>query len=154
MKKITLPLTLTLFLLTFYSIAQEATPAHKDSIDQIVSRYYTLSLKIYQLNSQVSDVDQLFNLFTDDFEYIHPKYGGTYPRKELYQGYLRNQKNGAYNGSIVDVKLSNKIIGLNAVVTERTYIKREQDGSLVEVDPGMTLFEFEDGKISMIKEYW
>lgn len=133
---------------------QEATPLHKDSLKNVIHRYYELSLKIYQSNSVAKDIDDLFELFTEDFVYVHPKYGGAYTRKDLYDGYVRNQKNGAYDGSIADLSLKNMIIGLNAVVTERAYLKKEDSGEFTEVDPGMTLFEFKDGKISKIFEYW
>lgn len=133
---------------------QNLTAAHQDSLKAVVQRYYDLSLKIYQPGSTPADVDELFDLFTDDFVYVHPKYGGSYSRQDLYEGYLRNQSNGAYNGSIVDLRLKNIIAGLNAVATERAYVRKDAGGILAEVDPGMTLFEFRDGKISRIFEYW
>ena len=148
---------ITVFLTLFLSIAanaQEATMAHKDSLKQTVQRYYALNLKIFQPNSTSGDVDELFNLFTEDFVYIHPKYGGEYPRKDIYEGYLNNQRNGNYDGSIVDVKIKNMITGLNGLTTERAYLKKTESGELKEVDAGMTLFEFSNGKISKIYEYW
>jgi hypothetical protein len=92
-------------------------------------------------------------LFTDDFIYTHPKYGGLYTREVLYNGYVRNQKNGGYDGSVMDVRIINRIVGLNGVVIERQYIE-EKNGKAVAGDPQMTLFEFRDGKISSIFEYW
>lgn len=136
------------------SKSQEITEAHKDSIRGVVEQYYQLNLIVYKQNSTKDDVDNLFNLFTDDFVYIHPKYGGEYSRKDIYEGYLNNQKNGGYNGSVTDMKIRNMIIGLNALVTDRVYFKQTGSGELEEVDPGMTLFEFRDGKISKIFEYW
>ena len=133
---------------------QEPTIAHKDSLNRLVEQYYQLSLKIYRKDSQPKDINKLFDLFTEDFEYIHPKYGGIYTREDLYDGYLRNQKNGAYDGSIVDLIVKNKIIGLNAVATDRAYLKKVQNGKPQEVDRGMTVFEFKHGKISRIYEYW
>ena len=155
MKKHQLMLCAMLVAVSFGSaLSQELTQAHKDSLRAVVQDYYDISLEIYSAGSTPADVDRLFALFTDDFVYVHPKYGGTYPRTDLYEGYLRNQKNGAYNGTITDLQLSNLIVGLNAVATERLFLKKEPDGTLSEVDPGMTLFEFRDGKISKIFEYW
>jgi len=148
---------ISMFLLLFLNIvvkSQDVTEAHKDSIRKSVEHYYQLNLKVYQQTSTKDDIDNLFNLFTDDFVYIHPKYGGKYSRKDIYEGYLNNQKNGSYNGSITDVKIKNMIIGLNAVVTDRVYLRHAESGELEEVDPGMTLFEFRNGKISKIAEYW
>ncbi len=66
----------------------------------------------------------------------------------------RQRSNVGYNGSITDVKIKNFIAGLNALVTDRVFIRKSPTGELEEVDPGMTLFEFRDGKISKIFEYW
>lgn len=142
-----------LFLLTNQIIAQDTSKAHKDSLDTVVKRYYDLNLKIFQANSTIEDIDSAFELFTDDFEYVHPKYGGTYTREDLYNGYVRNQKNGGYNGKVTDIKIVNKIIGLNAVVVQKRFVKKKGDGIKVG-DPEMTLFEFKNGKISRIFEYW
>ena len=133
--------------------AQEANKAHRDSLNTLVEKYYKLNLKVFQANSQVVDIDNIFEIFTEDFTYVHPKYGGTYTREDLYNGYKRNQKNGGYDGSIIDFKISNKIIGLNAVVVEKRFVKRKE-GKINEGDSQMTLFEFKNGKIIRIFEYW
>lgn len=143
-----------LFFLSIDVKSQEVTQAHKDSLRNLVEQYYSLNLKVYQQNSTREDVDNLFSLFTEDFVYVHPKYGGEYARKDLYDGYINNQKNGSYNGSITDVEIKNMIIGLNALVTDRVYLRKAESGELEEVDPGMTLYEFRNGKISRIFEYW
>lgn len=133
--------------------AQEATKTHKDSINSVISKYYELNLKIFQTNSSIEDINSAFELFTDDFTYVHPKYGGTYTREDLYNGYVRNQKNGGYNGTVTDIKIINKIIGLNAVVVQKRFVKK-RDGKIKEEELEMTLFEFKEGKISRIFEYW
>ncbi len=146
---------LSLFLLLSLRLvnAQEATPQHKDSLNAVVDDYYQLNIKIFQSGSTVEDIEEIFSLFTDDFEYFHPKYGGTYSRQVLYDGYVRNQKNGRYDGTVVDIKVISRIVGLNAVVTEKVFVSKE-DGELVEGDRQMTLFEFREGKIARIMEYW
>lgn len=134
-------------------IAQDATKAHKDSLVNIVNKYYDLNLKIFQANSTVDDIDEVFELFTKDFTYFHPKYGGTYTREDLYNGYVNNQKNGAYDSKITDIKILNRIVGLNAVVIQKSFVEKEGD-KVKDGEPEMTLFEFRDGKISRISEYW
>ncbi len=138
---------------TKQSSGQDATKAHKDSLETIVKKYYDLNLKIFQVNSTVEDIDKTFELFTDDFTYIHPKYGGEYSREDLYNGYVRNQKNGGYDGKVTDIKILNKIVGLNAVVVEKSFVEKKE-GKIKDGEPEMTLFEFRDGKISRIFEYW
>ena len=148
------------FLLIFISLsalktqAQEVHPIPKDTLVKLVENYYALNLKIFQANSTVEDIDKVFNLFSPDFTYIHPKYGGLYSRQTLYNGYVRNQKNGGYDGSVVDIKVVNMIVGLNAVTTEKKFINKNEDGSISNGDLEMTLFEFKNGKIFKIFEYW
>ncbi|WP_420551709.1 nuclear transport factor 2 family protein [Tenacibaculum aiptasiae] len=135
------------------AIAQNATKTHKDSLNTIIQKYYDLNLKVFQANSKIEDVNKIFELFSDDFTYIHPKYGGTYTREDLYNGYVRNQKNGGYRGEETAVKIVNKIIGLNAAVIQRSYVINK-NGKLKDEEPKMTLFEFKKGKIFRIFEYW
>ena len=125
--------------------------AHRDSLNRLVQKYYDLNVKVFQPSSTVGDIDDIFELFTDDFTYVHPNYGGVYTRRNLYDGYVRNQKNGGYDGTVTGVKIENKIIGLNAVVVQRRYVEK---GDGTPNEPQMTLFEFKEGKISRIFEYW
>jgi hypothetical protein len=150
--KFIIPL-LVLFFIGNSSNAQEINNAHRDSLNSAIEKYYELNLKIFQANSTVEDIDNVFDLFTDDFTYVHPKYGGIYTREDLYNGYTRNQKNGGYDGSVIDIKIPNKIFGLNAVVVEKIFINKKDD-KVIEGDPQMTLFEFKNGKIIRIFEYW
>lgn len=121
--------------------------------EQLISAYYAQNLKIFQAYSTIADIDILFNIFTEDFTYTHMGYGGLYTREELYQGYLRNQQNGEYNGDVTDVQITEKMSGRGAMVVKRRYITLEA-GEWVAGDAQMTLFEFRDGKISRIVEYW
>jgi len=144
--KIFLVLTLAFFATSIYAQSN----AHKDSLNAIIKTYYDLNIKVFQADSKPEDVENIFEIFTDDFTYVHPKYGGVYTRAVLHKGYLRNQKNGGYDGDVTDIKIVNRIVGLNSVVVERRYItKKEGEG-----DSKMTLFEFKNGKISKIFEYW
>lgn len=126
------------------------TKAHKDSLNIVIKAYYELNVKVSQVDSTPKTIENIFELFTDDFTYVHPKYGGVYTRAGLLKGYLRNQKSGRYNGDVTDIKIVNKIVGLNSVVVEKRFIaKNEGEG-----ESQMTLFEFKKGKISKIFEYW
>lgn len=139
--------------LTIVQAQENHLNTHEDSLNYVLNQYYKLNLKVFQQNSTREDIDNIFNLFTDDFTYVHPNYGGIYTREDLYNGYKRNQDNGGYDGSVVDIKIENSIYGLNAITVSKRFIKKE-DGSLVEGDEQMALFEFKEGKIFMIKEYW
>ena len=133
--------------------AANAQLAHADSLDVVLKKYYERNLKVFQANSQPKDIDNIFDLFTADFEYIHPQYGGTYTRQDLYEGYQRNQKNGGYDGSVTDIKILNKIVGLNAIAVSKSFVTTK-DGEATIGEAQMTMFEFRDGKILRIYEYW
>ena len=119
----------------------------------MVDEYYRLNVKISRGHGDVADIDEIFNLFSTDFVYIHPKYGGEYSRQDLYNGYVRNLEMGKYDGNVTDINIKNKIVGLNAVAVEKTFVKSKADGE-EEGDLEMTLFEFKDGIIVKIFEYW
>ena len=133
--------------------AQELKMTHKDSLNVVLDEYYELNLKVFQAGSTLEDIDAIFNLFTDDFIYVHPKYGGDYTRQDLYTGYKRNLEKGNYNGRVADIKIKNKIIGLKAATVNKSFIKKE-DHQIKEGNEQMSLFEFRDGRISKIVEYW
>lgn len=147
-------ITVVLILISKHEgIAQNVSQSHKDSLEIIVKKYYDTNLKTFQSNSTISHINKIFELFTYDFTYVHPKYGGVYSRIDLYNGYVRNQKNGNYNGEIVDIKIKNIIVGLNVVMVERIYVLKDIEG-IKEGEPQVTLFEFKKGEISKIFEYW
>jgi hypothetical protein len=148
---------ISIVLITFCTstlvFGQEEKMTHKDSINILLEKYYELNLKVFQSGSNMNDIDNVFNLFTEDFTYVHPKYGGVYSREDLYNGYKRNQEKGSYNSRIVDIKITNKIIGLNAIAVTKRFIKKEE-GKIIEGKEQMSLFEFRNGKISKIFEHW
>ncbi|EAY27409.1 nuclear transport factor 2 family protein [Microscilla marina] len=148
---------LGILMLSQLSFAQSNPPVshHKDSLVALTKKYYQLNIKVFQTGSTLADIEAIFELFSPDFTYVHPKYGGVYTRKSLYNGYVNNQKKGNYNGREADVKVTKMIVGLNAVAVKRAFIIRDaKTGKLSEGERKMTLFEFKDGKISRIYEYW
>ena len=150
--KLILFISLTILLSTNVS-AQELTEAHKDSINTVLTNYYDLNLKMFQAGSTVEDIDKAFELFTDDFTYVHAKFDGYYTRESLYKSALRNQKNGSYNGSVTGFKINNKIICLKAAAVQKRFVEK-RNGKTIESEPQLSLFEFKNGKISRIVEYW
>ncbi|OJJ20976.1 hypothetical protein BKI52_10395 [marine bacterium AO1-C] len=156
MKKILVLMTWAGILCSFPRVvwAQKSTQmTHKDSLVAVVKGYYRLNVKVFQAKSTVDDINEIFKLVTNDFTYVHPKYGGVYTRQNLYDGYVRNQKNGKYNGRISDMQIVNMIVGLDAITVEKRFVFRNKDGSTRNGEPQMTLFEFKKGKISRIFEY-
>ncbi|WP_196139714.1 hypothetical protein [Aliikangiella sp. G2MR2-5] len=115
------------------AVADETSMTGENEKLQLVKIFFE------KVDSQ-ADIDSKFTYLTNDFVYIHEGYGGEYSRQDLYNGFLRNWKNGNYKDS-EPVKILSTFSGLNMLV-----IKREPGGT--------TLFEFEKDKISRIKEYW
>jgi ketosteroid isomerase-like protein len=147
-------LAIVLLSITFSQInAQDSSNVQSVANTYVLDQYYRLNLKVFQTDSTPKDVDNIFELFTEDFTYVHPQYGGVYSREDLYNGYKRNQEKGGYDGSVVDIRVENKIVGLNAIAVSKRFIKKEED-KIAEGEAQMALFEFKDGKISRIYEYW
>ncbi|MFN0729126.1 nuclear transport factor 2-like protein [Polaribacter gochangensis] len=153
MKKNQLSFLLLVFLISNTILAQEVTEVHKDSINTILTKYYNLNLKMFQEGSTVEDIDNTFNLFTDDFTYTHSKFNGFYTCESLYKSALRNLNEGNYDGRVTDFKIESKIIGLKAAAVQKRFVEKK-GGAIIESELQMTLFEFRDGKISRIVEYW
>ncbi len=108
-------------------MAQHFTQSPKDSLEIVVGKYYDLNLKIFRSNATRRNIDSIFSLFTDDFPHVHPAYGGIYSRENLYNGYVRNQNNRANNGEIMEIKIKNKMVGLNVVVVQRSYLSKKME---------------------------
>jgi hypothetical protein len=149
---------ITLLILMFgslYSANAQQTELNtaQDSLNHLLYEYYRLNVIVFQPNSTLVDIDNIFELFTDDFTYVHEQYGGVYSREDLYNGYKRNQENGGYDGEVVDIKVNNKIFGYNAIAVSKSFMLKKK-GSIKSGDPQLALFEFKDGKIYRITEYW
>lgn len=154
MKLYYLVLVATLFTVLNTANAQQTDlKTSQDSLNHLLNEYYRLNVIVFQANSTIEDINNIFELFTDDFTYVHEQYGGVYTRQDLYNGYKRNQENGGYDGEVTDIKVNNKIFGYNAIAVSKSFILKKE-GSVEAGDPQMALFEFKDGKIYGITEYW
>ena len=120
------------------SLAQaESGKALIEIVEEYYERHHALSKPV----ASEKDIDRIFELFSDDFVYIHEGYGGEYSRQRIYQGYVRNFQGGRYKDDLQKHKIAKYVVGLNMV-------------ALTRVDGKTTLYEFRDGKIKTIKEYW
>ena len=125
----------------------------QDSLNHLVSEYYRLNVIAFQANSTIEDIDNIFELFTDDFTYVHEQYGGVYTRQNLINSNKRNQKNGGYDCEVPDINVNNKIVVYNGIAVSKSFMLKKE-GSVETGDPQLALFEFKDGKIFRITEYW
>ncbi len=143
-----------LFFPSTFIFSQENEMNASDSIKSTIENYYTLNIKIMGGSGTASDIDELFRLFTDDFVYVHEKYGGEYSRETLYNGYQNNLKRGGYDGSVIYIEVEKMIIGLNVAAVEKRFISKDKEGNVEKGAPEMTFFELRKGKIAKITEYW
>lgn len=140
--------------LSLFGHAQAST-AHKDSLKNVIRNYYSLQLKVLQSYSEEPDIQALFELFTEGFEFEHPNEQVKMNKQEYLQKYLDDKKNGVFNSTVANMKIKNMLPGLNSLALDRAYLQRPSEGAEpVEMPSCMILFEFEGDKISRIVNYW
>ncbi len=120
-----------------------------DRLSKLVHEHTKRQNIMFSKGSTVKEVDNLFALYTSDYIYNHPGQGDIYSRELLYKNSARYAESGGYDGAYLK-KITNIIIGKDAATVEWQWV------TTGEPDHGkyMTLFEFKDGKISMMREYW
>lgn len=123
----------------------EEDPLSKAELEVIFERYTAAQKRVFRKGSTVEDANALFNFYTADFEYNHPKYGGIYSRELLYNNTVKYLSSGGYDDNR-ERKVLKTIFGLDAVVVEQQY---EGDDKST-----MTLIKFRGDKIHYIEEYW
>ncbi|KGJ88758.1 nuclear transport factor 2 family protein [Thalassotalea sp. ND16A] len=135
-----------ILLLLILSISFAASAAN----DSLVTEFITLSDKTKVKGAVVSDIENVALLLAEDMRYQHPNYSADLTKKEFIQG-LKNYMGVADS---LSTEIIDKIEGLNAISI--TYVSTTEMNGATEVDkkPLMRLFEFNDGKITLIKEYW
>ncbi len=114
-----------------------------------------IAAKVQQATAALNDVarqgatkaqaDQLFALYSADFVYQHDKYGGVYPRDQLYRNTLRMIQNGGDNTQNDRYQLLQILPGESSAAV----LRLTRDGQ-----QHLSVFEFSGDKISKIKEYW
>ena len=124
---------------------EEAEPLSKEALQAIFSEYTAAQKRVFRKGSTVEDANALFDFYTADFEYNHPKYGGIYSRELLYNNTVKYLSGGGYDDE-PERKVLQTIFGLGAVVVEQQY---EGDDKTT-----MTLIKFRGDKIHYIEEYW
>lgn len=142
-----LPL-LTLLAGTSQAQAPEAKPQGLDEAAQraLVEQYTAAGNRMMRAGSTAADVEAWFALCTPDFEYVHAGYGGRYSRAELHGNALRNQERGRYQQTADRYRIEQVLPGWNAAAV----LRLEQASG----KRHLSLFEFKDGLISRITEYW
>ena len=147
MKTIGMSVLMTVGLLSSLSISAKAlTP------EVIMSKVVEINRAqnvVLMKGSTKADLDQLFSLKTEDFTYIHEKYGGTYSRDTLYGNYLKRVKNGQYTFEHNRYEIVHVLTGENTAAIQRLQTNTEGEQAL-----HLVVFEFDGDKVSRMVEYW
>lgn len=139
------------FLLAMSScVAHGAAPEalSSDALKAKVIQITDAQNKMMMRGSTVADIDKLFELYTDDFVYVHEAYGGIYTREELYANSVKALERGSYNLSGARYRIVATIPGHNGIAVERLETKPDRTAS------HLTVFEFRGARVSKIIEYW
>jgi hypothetical protein len=132
-------------LLSVGACAEDAVESTTAQLENRVREVTAAQNQVMRRGSTVADVDRLFELYTDDFSYVHEVYGGTYSRKELYANTVRYLKMGGYTLDGDRYTIQRMIPGRNAVAVARL----ENTGAI-----HLAVFEFRGSRVSRIIEYW
>jgi len=118
-----------------------------------VTEYFEAQIAVEHKDSKESDVTKLLALLTPDATFEHPRFNAVQSKEEYKKGLLYYL--GKYGKC--DIEVTNIIVGLNAITVEYLHPCVEQDGKVdVEVNNQklVTLFEFKDEKIKLIRHYF
>ncbi|WP_444924905.1 hypothetical protein ACJJH9_08150 [Microbulbifer sp. DLAB2-AF] len=138
--------TFTLFLMLGISVCAGAKTTTSINLENVVKAVNEAQNKAMLATASINDLDKLFDMYTDDFVYVHKVYGGTYTRKELYGNAAKYITTKHYKLTEGRYKILRVLPGFGAAAVER-----------LEVASGnihLSVFEFEGNKISKIIEYW
>lgn len=117
---------------------------------EVVEQFIELTDKTKVKGATQKDIDAVANLLSEQMRYQHPNYNADLTKTEFIEGLIR------YMGVVdaMNTKVIETITGANSVAI--TFISTTVMDGKTDVDkkPLMRLFEFKQGKITLVKEYW
>ncbi len=116
----------------------------------LAEKFITVSDATKVKGATAKEIKLVADLLTDDMRYQHPKYQVDVSK----QAFIAGLKHWMGSAEQLNSTIKNSIVGDNAVVI--SYISKSKRAGKIEIDetPLMRLFEFKDGKISLVREYW
>lgn len=125
---------------------------YAQSLTDKVNEYFQAQKQVEHKESQEKDVTRLLSLLTSDATFEHPSFSAVQSKQEYKKGLLYYL--GKYGKC--DIKVKNTIEGLNAVTVEYLHPCIDQSGQKFadSEEKLVTLFEFKEGKISLIRHYF
>ena len=118
-----------------------------------VNEYFAAQKAVEHKDSSQSDVSHLLSLLTDEATFEHPRFGAIQSKDEYKKGLMYYL--GKYGKC--DIQVLQIIEGLNAATVEYLHPCIDQSGK--EDEEGktqklVTLFEFKNDKINLIRHYF
>jgi hypothetical protein len=141
------------FLLSNAAIANESKTNSEElsralNKSELISKMISVNKaqnKVMMKGSSVQDIEQLFDLYTDDFIYVHEVYGGKYTKEHLYNNTVKYLQSGGYNKISDRYTIASYIVGVNTIAVQRL-----ADNGILH----LAVFEFTGDKVKKITEYW
>ncbi len=130
-----------------------ANVSFANGLSNKVNEYFEAQKAVEHQHSKESDVNKLLALLTSDATFEHPSFNAVQSKQEYKKGLLYYL--GKYGKC--DIEVQNIIEGLNAVTVEYLHPCIDQNG---QSDPEqnkqklVTLFEFREGKIKLVRHYF
>lgn len=118
-----------------------------------VKEYFEAQKAVEHKNSKESDVEHLLSLLTESATFEHPNYGAVQTKNEYKKGLLYYL--GKYGKC--DIQVQKIIEGLNAVTVQYLHPCIDQAGNADvagSTQKLVTLFEFKNNKINLIRHYF
>ena len=134
-----------------YVEASETGDLSPQQIEQLVHAVTVAQNKATTRGATIDDVDCLYAMYTADFIYEHPGMDDVYTREHLYSNHVRALHQGRYEeyDPVEDAyRIVDMMYGDNAAAVQRIQAR------LDDAPHRMAVFEFENGKVARIREYW
>ncbi|QDP00995.1 nuclear transport factor 2 family protein [Thalassotalea sp. PS06] len=117
---------------------------------ELVEKFIQLTDATKVKGASQKDIDKVAALLGDDMRYQHPNFNADLTKAQFIEGLSR------YLGAVdaMDSVITTKIVGSDAITV--AFISTTINNGKTDIDerPLMRLFEFNQGKIALVKEYW
>jgi hypothetical protein len=145
---------LALALLALAPAPATADDCASDCMLQAVEAYFGALDEVSRRGSGVDDVDSLLELLDENVRYVHVEYEADFSRSEWRDAFVRNLQRGAYaNGPQDETRILRSIPGKRHLAVEYSH-GVVRNGVWEAGDSYLALFEFAEGRISLVKELW
>ncbi len=153
MKIINVLIVGALAVLSCFSSAEDAKEFIATQEQLILQAYKVNDLqnKVLMDGSTEADAKALFDLFSDDFVYVHEQYGNVYSKEHLYSNTIKFIKAGRYIFKKDRYTIVELIPGRKAVALRRLQHANHWNPNS---EYHFSVFEFDGLKVKRIVEYW